>query len=1015
MTAPEDPLGATSAQIRFGIWSDNPAPADQLLHELRSRNQPVALLGAGLTTLVECLVVLMRSPLNEAGLARLTELANRARMTVAVEPPRDPRRAPPWPREVTLCWTGQGADLDRIAEGLIRLVSHTGLPFAPFPSLLGTERPLRQLPWASSRQSLVEQLRRPDLPRVIPIAQPLYDELVHTEKATGPIDYDLIRLARWTRNERRNTVINLRLGNKDDLNSSLTRPQSLEEVVLDKRTRRLIMVLGEPGAGKSLQLRYHDALAALRSIRRPGDPSAKGNSFYVALADQPASPDISFNWLAARWSDMVDTSQWCDLDQFVHDGGTVLLDGLNEGGIRTLQLTQWMVHWRDVIRDLLRRGASKVVVTCRTRDQVINMRAPENRDPTEVSLLPLSRDHIIAIATGHDVDTGARLHEALRSDGGLIELYSNPFRLASFLRSGAPQVADTETLLFGTAVSAAIVHEWEHDAAHGPLVPVGIPNRLKRIANSGADPWPVLESMPLIRALGGLARQLTLPAEPGGRARLTMSPRDGGMALSQALHDAGERAVDPALIVETAKDLHILADDPTKVRFAHPSMQHLFAALGTPIEDIVSLARQKLSVTPAQEHPLPDGQAPPASPVTAPGYAHHRYEELFKFAAQLRGVDVADRLADVDPVLAARVYLSIRSDTDAAVAARIRSAILRRLRDLTDRRQRSAMLAALGDMGWSLPSTEEGSGATVLVPAREWQLGDRRQEETDRRVGSEVRTISLPAFRIARFPVSNAEFELFIQSGGYEDPTLWSPEGWEWRMRRRAVDQFVSDWQRRQEKLKSEYPRMVLELLRSGAATPVGAAALVRFATMPEWEIAEHARTQLAQPVTKPKYWHETTLRNRLQPVVGVSWFEANAYCTWLGRLLRAAVRLPSENEWEAACLHSWQVRTTAGIEAVLGAGYANTKEFGYEATTPIGTFATREQERRLLPVELLGNVFEWTFDYYAAGVHNRRTLKGGSWQQELWRARPAYRGRGDVDNRNNDLGFRYVIPEEPA
>jgi formylglycine-generating enzyme required for sulfatase activity len=62
------------------------------------------------------------------------------------------------------------------------------------------------------------------------------------------------------------------------------------------------------------------------------------------------------------------------------------------------------------------------------------------------------------------------------------------------------------------------------------------------------------------------------------------------------------------------------------------------------------------------------------------------------------------------------------------------------------------------------------------------------------------------------------------------------------------------------------------------------------------------------------------------------------------------------------------------------------------------------------IPKDLMGNCFEWTFDYYRPGDHVRRVVKGGSWRQEKWRAHPAYRGRGDANIRTDDIGFRYVV-----
>jgi formylglycine-generating enzyme required for sulfatase activity len=770
------------------------------------------------------------------------------------------------------------------------------------------------------------------------------------------------------------------------------------------------MLLGEPSSGKSLQLKFFDANAALRSIRRKVDGADVPATFYVALAEQPARPDISLDWLRKRWRAAVDVTRWCDFDQFLADGGTVLLDGLNEGGIRGLEPEQWMHQWLDVIRELFDGGAGKVVVSCRTRDQAIRMRAPRDQPPTVITIRPLSRADILAIATEHDVDTARRLARAFDNDPGLVELYATPFRLHTHLATDTPWVATTGARLFGADLSAAIVREWEKNNPIR-LLPRSDANSLDEVARSNGDPWPVLRDIPLIRVLCLLAKELSLPAAPAGPARLAMSPGEAGAFLAGAIHQVVGESVTPHKALEAAKDLHVLSVDRDKIRFRHPSVQHLFAAVGCSIEEIVQLAEQE------RDRP-PDETRPGTGPATGapPSFYHHRYDELFQFAAQLRGVEVPTRLLAVDPILAARVFLSIRKPDETVtddLVARLRA----ELDEVYVPSARAAILAALGDLDWTLPSPREGGrGATMLVPAGLWHLGQRGEATpAEHGVTSEVRAIELPRFRISRFPVSNAEYAAFVDDGGYEDQSLWSPEGWEWRTRRRTVEQFVADWRRRQQRLQQDHPGLAIRLLREMKATPAGAAALVRFASMPESEIVDHARALQARPVTAPRFWHTKALSNRLQPVVGVSWFEANAFCGWLGRRLGVVVRLPSENEWEAACLHSFGLTRSEDVAERLGPTFGNTQDQEWPATTPIGAFARREQAQNRLAVEMLGNVFEWVFDFYAAGADSRRIVKGGSWRLDSWRAHPAYRGRGDVDAQNDDVGFRYVITEGPA
>src|SRR5579862_8520930 len=51
----------------------------------------------------------------------------------------------------------------------------------------------------------------------------------------------------------------------------------------------------------------------------------------------------------------------------------------------------------------------------------------------------------------------------------------------------------------------------------------------------------------------------------------------------------------------------------------------------------------------------------------------------------------------------------------------------------------------------------------------------------------------------------------------------------------------------------------------------------------------------------QPPFRHDAGFADPRQPVVGVSWFDAEAYCDWLTRVRGTPIRLPTEAEWERA------------------------------------------------------------------------------------------------------------------
>ena len=82
-----------------------------------------------------------------------------------------------------------------------------------------------------------------------------------------------------------------------------------------------------------------------------------------------------------------------------------------------------------------------------------------------------------------------------------------------------------------------------------------------------------------------------------------------------------------------------------------------------------------------------------------------------------------------------------------------------------------------------LPAGRAGvAGTSVLVPAGPFVLGvDAATEPFSLDNERPAHVVDVPAFRIGRVPVTNAEWRAFIDDGGYRRPELWSERGWEHR------------------------------------------------------------------------------------------------------------------------------------------------------------------------------------------------------------------------------------------
>ncbi|MGD0827784.1 MAG: formylglycine-generating enzyme family protein [Desulfobaccales bacterium] len=175
-----------------------------------------------------------------------------------------------------------------------------------------------------------------------------------------------------------------------------------------------------------------------------------------------------------------------------------------------------------------------------------------------------------------------------------------------------------------------------------------------------------------------------------------------------------------------------------------------------------------------------------------------------------------------------------------------------------------------------------------------------------------------------------------------------------------------------------------------------------------------------------PLYWQDKNLNGPTQPVVGVTWDDAAAFCRWLTQVTGVEHRLPTEAQWEAAARgglagqpYPW------GSEAPDAGGVrranfhrAATGQDSYRFTTPVGSF--RANGFGLF--DMAGNVSQWCQDQYeplaASGPFRpgvQRLLKGGSWFSQARDLRAAARQAASPRYADGYIGFRVVRLPNPS
>jgi len=220
--------------------------------------------------------------------------------------------------------------------------------------------------------------------------------------------------------------------------------------------------------------------------------------------------------------------------------------------------------------------------------------------------------------------------------------------------------------------------------------------------------------------------------------------------------------------------------------------------------------------------------------------------------------------------------------------------------------------------------------------------------------------IELSPFRLARQAVTNSEYAEFVDAGGYRRREWWSEEGWSWR------DAFFAPryWEK-----------------RDGV-----------------WGERRFDR------------WRALALD---EPVIHVSWHEADAFCRFARR------RLPTEAEWEFAACNG---ETAPKPVTPWGGARANSEQANLEASAPVPVAACAGGDSPRGCRQLLGNVWEWTAstfapypgfvadpyqEYSAPWFGTHKVLRGGSFATPARLVRTTWRNFYTPDRYDIFAGFR--------
>jgi formylglycine-generating enzyme required for sulfatase activity len=242
--------------------------------------------------------------------------------------------------------------------------------------------------------------------------------------------------------------------------------------------------------------------------------------------------------------------------------------------------------------------------------------------------------------------------------------------------------------------------------------------------------------------------------------------------------------------------------------------------------------------------------------------------------------------------------------------------------------------------------------AWVPIPAGRVKLITEQGWDENYIPKGQSRTFDVPAFAMGKYPVTNAQYAPFVEAGGYAEHKWWTPVGWEQRQK--------DGW-------------------------------------------------------TEPHSWRDAKWNGAELPVVGVSWYEAVAYCRWLSHETGEKILLPTEQQWQRAAQGDDDRQFPWGNDWDCSRCNNSVLPCGSNVTTSVVAYEGKG-DSPLGVVDMVGNVWEWCLTTYERGSidvngTDVRMLRGGSWNHSLMDGfRCDFRIGYSPGGRYFDWGFRLAL-----